>query len=165
MTQKRSYDKRACVRTFQPGDLVWREYKPQAAQHKFAPAWKGPYRVVERVGDVNYRIKLTETGPPTVVHVDHLKKFESASDRESLSEEPDPEAVASEAESVDDVASEHGVDDVDDSASPPNDVDDTGTSVAQPEVELSPQRAVPPTPAPRRTRYGRIVRPLDRLDL
>jgi transposase InsO family protein len=74
ITQKRSYDKQAVLRTFEPGELVYREYLPQAAKHKFASLWRGPYRVSARLSDVNYRIEMPDGTGVVVVHVDHLRR-------------------------------------------------------------------------------------------
>jgi hypothetical protein len=74
ITQKRSYDKKSCVRVFAPNELVYHEYLPLAAKHKFASPWRGPYKVLARLGDVNYRIQLPDGSPSIVVHVDHLRR-------------------------------------------------------------------------------------------
>jgi hypothetical protein len=148
VTQKRNYDVTSHPRTFAPGEKVWREYRPLATSHKFAPSWKGPYQVVERIGDVNYKIKLSPTSSPIVVHVDHLKSF--------------VEGHSQEAETV---------------SMTPTDEDLVPGIVPNPEPELesdhrSPpvpaprqSRLVPPVPAPRRTRSGRLVKTPLRLDL
>ena len=168
VTQKRNYDAKACVRTFEVGDLVWREYKPQAAKHKFAPVWKGPYVVEERVGDVNYRIRLSEGGNSLVVHVDHLKKFEMA-EADEFPEERYPPLSSSESVTSE-VEGDHTVDEVDTdvSAEPAeasgdaaeeSSVDDT--EVIDEPVVVAGDRATPPV----RTRTGRVIRPPVRMDL
>jgi hypothetical protein len=152
--QKRSYDKKSCIRTFEPGDLVYREYLPQKNEHKFAYPWKGPYIVEEKVGDVNYKIKLPNKGPSVVVHVDQLKSCLIR----HLPEQSD--AVSSEEEGE----SDNEPDDVAYETVGEGDFDNE-----QVEVVDAPENAdsvVVDSPAPEvRTRYGRLVNPPDRLGL
>ena len=66
---------------YQVGDLVWlkRPTKPIVGKLQTVPYFSGAWRVLERVGDVNYKIR--RVGPPAgtksqVVHVSRLKKYE-----------------------------------------------------------------------------------------
>ena len=46
-------------------------------KHKFACPWIGPYKVLNKVTEVDYRIQRLSRKPDTrVVHVDHLKPYE-----------------------------------------------------------------------------------------
>ena len=76
--QKRGYDVHAKNRSsFNTGDLVRYYYVPIKNRDKFACPWVGPYKVLERVTEVDYRIqRLERTRDTRVVHIDHLKPFE-----------------------------------------------------------------------------------------
>ena len=47
---------------FSVGDLVWLKTDhlqlPSTASRKLAPWWVGPFTVLERIGEVSYRLKL-----------------------------------------------------------------------------------------------------------
>lgn len=61
---KNRYDRRADVNGFQPGDAVWL-YNPRVKRNlspKLSRPWEGPYKVIERLTDVVYRI---QRGPRT----------------------------------------------------------------------------------------------------
>lgn len=147
--QKKTYDKKSSVRSFASGDLVYREYPPAGLVHKFASPWHGPYRVLERVGDVNYKIQLQDgSRAEVVVHVDHLKRYFPRSEFRLGSEDsPPPDDVQSPAGNI-----------------PSADV--------EPEVESESLPLAPPSdpPSPSRStsedgevvttsRTGRVVRP------
>ena len=53
--QARVYDRGAQLRVFQPGELVL--VLVPTAECKFLAKWQGPYEVVDRVGEVNYRVR------------------------------------------------------------------------------------------------------------
>ena len=42
-------------------------------KQKFGQGWKGPYLVVEKIGDLNYRVKENEGSRVVTLHVDHIK--------------------------------------------------------------------------------------------
>lgn len=79
-SQKTYYDKRARAVTFQPGELVML-FCPKRLSNKcikLCRLFKGPYRVIRRVGSVNYvvrRLGIRRTGPQDLVNVNRLKKF------------------------------------------------------------------------------------------
>jgi len=79
-------NKRRKLREFSPGDLVkWRLY----VRNKLQPAWRGPVKVIRRIGPVDYCIELDD-GTHKVVHVHHLAKWYASSDNLHLSDtEPD----------------------------------------------------------------------------
>jgi hypothetical protein len=62
------YNKAAVLRTFQRGDWVLRFYPPQA-NVKLAAKYVRPYLVIDRLGEVTYRIQKDPTIAPIVVHV------------------------------------------------------------------------------------------------
>ena len=72
---KQYYDRKAKVRTFEPNDIVYLfnpSIKPGLSK-KFKNPWTGPYKVVEKLSDLNYRIQNL-LGKEFVVHVNRLKK-------------------------------------------------------------------------------------------
>ena len=75
--QKRGYDAHAKQQvSFNPGDLVRYYYPVVANRNKFARPWLGPYTIVEKVTEVDYRIeRLSDPKKPRVVHYDNLKPY------------------------------------------------------------------------------------------
>jgi transposase InsO family protein len=163
--QKRNYDRSSVVRTFQPGDLVYREYIPQSKEHKFASPWKGPYRVLEKMGDVTYKVQPVSGGRSVVVHIDHLKQCLTRRDDEHQEspvpddpepDDPEPEGPPGNAESV--LGEEETPQEGEEQVSPNS-----------PEPQVSSPDPVsgeePPSPLVKCTRSGRRVRPPVKLDL
>jgi uncharacterized GH25 family protein len=72
--QKTYYDQKSSLRKFQIGDWVWVFYPPDAKE-KLGRGWKGPYLIVEKWGDVNYKVQPEPNGKITTVHVDHINIF------------------------------------------------------------------------------------------
>jgi len=69
-TMKRRYDRGADSDGFQVGDAVWL-YNPRCKKNtspKLIRPWEGPYRVMDRITDVVYRIQLTPRSKPRVVN-------------------------------------------------------------------------------------------------
>jgi transposase InsO family protein len=98
--QKRGYDVRTRSRApFKENDLVRYYYLPLRNANKFALPWLGPYRVVRRVGEVDYKIELlSDVTKRRVVHVDDLKLYEGQVEAEvypesEIPEVPEPEVV------------------------------------------------------------------------
>ena len=166
--QKRNYDKFALERSFSVGDLVYREYLPQANSHKFAHPWKGPYRVLEVIGDVNYKIAPVSGGSSVVVHVDHLKLCLIRPEEPVVSSEDSHSSdgsasVESEGEEST-LVSEHA-----EVASEPADSDSESNAVSEDSTVAVPEPAVEDdrsaeTPEVR-TRSGRKVVAPTRMDL
>ena len=73
--QKRLYDTNPQTQTFKRGDSVWVFY-PLEAKEKFGRGWKGPYLVINKLGDVNYRVQKSESAHLMTIHVDHMKIYE-----------------------------------------------------------------------------------------
>ena len=96
LRQKRNYDKKTSHHEpFKEGDLVRYYYPPLRQKSKFALPWTGPWRVLEQVTSVDYRIELVSR--PTkrrVVHYDSLKPFEGtgrfSEDEEPVVDDQDP---------------------------------------------------------------------------
>uniref|UniRef100_A0A3B4Z3E1 Gypsy retrotransposon integrase-like protein 1 n=1 Tax=Seriola lalandi dorsalis TaxID=1841481 RepID=A0A3B4Z3E1_SERLL len=79
--QLRSYNKKRRDVGFRPRQRVWIRNFPQShAGKKFtaklARKWKGPYRVVQQLRPLNYRVVLEDTGEDVrTVHVSNLRPF------------------------------------------------------------------------------------------
>jgi len=79
---KQAADKRRRELIFQPGELVYLKLHPCRMQslatlpnQKLAPRFYGPYEVLERIGEVAYKLKLPEsTKIHPVFHVSLLKQ-------------------------------------------------------------------------------------------
>ena len=70
---KEWYDKNARHREFRPGEEVLILLPPDASKMK--AQWKGPYRIVERVGDVNYKVIVGGRRRVVTYHVNLLRKY------------------------------------------------------------------------------------------
>ncbi|XP_063075477.1 uncharacterized protein LOC134465637 [Engraulis encrasicolus] len=78
--QQASYNRPARPREFKPGDRVL--VLVPTVECKFLAAWQGPYEVIERVGDVNYKVRQTDKRKKVqIYHVNLLKKWHA---REAL---------------------------------------------------------------------------------
>ena len=111
--QKLNYDKQATNGSYRVHDQVWlhNPVVPRGASRKLHCPWQGPFRIVQRIGNVLYKIqdekKLKKC---RVVHFNRLKPFrqrpESLSSpmplapRQSTSEEFDSDSDTSELEST-----------------------------------------------------------------
>ncbi|XP_076135686.1 uncharacterized protein LOC143118491 [Alosa pseudoharengus] len=77
--QLRNYNKNKRDVAYQPKDRVWVRNYPQssAARHfsaKLAPKWKGPYRVLQQMGPVDFQVVREDTGEgKCTVHVNNIK--------------------------------------------------------------------------------------------
>jgi ribosomal protein L21E len=72
--QKTIYDRNTCMREFKIGDWVWVFFPPEL-QNKFGRAWKGPYLVVKKLGEVNYVVQESSKARRITLHVDHMKLY------------------------------------------------------------------------------------------
>ena len=70
---KEQYDKRVHGIPFEPNDLVWLHSTviPQGHSRKLHLPWTGPFKVIERVSESDYRLKGRRT--THIVHFDRLK--------------------------------------------------------------------------------------------
>lgn len=72
--QARVYNRSAQPRVFGAGDRVL--VLVPTSECKFLAKWHGPYEVIEKVGEVNYRIRQPGRRPPEkVYHINLLKKW------------------------------------------------------------------------------------------
>ena len=76
--QAKQYNKKAFSKTcFEVGDLVLlanHRSKPNESK-KLAPNYIGPYRVTEKLSDLNVRIRGVDSDYNKVVHVNNLRKY------------------------------------------------------------------------------------------
>ena len=70
--RKEYYDKKAVVRTLEPGDQVL--YRVPGLIRKLEESWKGPFTVLDRVSTVDYRIDIGRSRKK-VIHINNLKKY------------------------------------------------------------------------------------------
>ncbi|XP_063333353.1 uncharacterized protein LOC134629763 [Pelmatolapia mariae] len=81
LRQKRNYDITTKGRHFRAGELVW-VYSPKRKKGrcpKLDSSWVGPCSVVERVGEVVYRVQLPPRGRKVVLHRDRMAPYRGQS--------------------------------------------------------------------------------------
>lgn len=99
--QKLHFDKKAKMRTMQSGDKAL--VLLPTATSKLLAQWKGPYKVIEKVGDVNYIIEINRKRK--LFHINMLKQWYERETCEHM--EPDQDIV----QSVLEIEDEEGLDD------------------------------------------------------
>ena len=75
LRQKRIHDSHGLAEPFQVGDRVWL-YTPVVLKgntRKFTSFWKDPYTIIDKPGDVTYKIQLIGATQTFVVHRNRLK--------------------------------------------------------------------------------------------
>ncbi|XP_077148857.1 uncharacterized protein LOC143809698 [Ranitomeya variabilis] len=76
--QRQSYDRGAKVRTFASGDRVL--VLIPTVDSKFLAKWQGPFEVMERVGEVNYKVyQPGKRKPEQIYHVNLIKPWKDRS--------------------------------------------------------------------------------------
>ena len=77
--QKKNYDAHTKLSApYKTGDIVRYYYKPLTQANKFARPWTGPWKIMQQVTEVDYRIALLSNPKKTrIVHYDVLKPFET----------------------------------------------------------------------------------------
>ena len=70
--RKSDFDKRAQERVLEEGSLVLCRIPGTIA--KLEESWHGPYKVVEKLNRVNYRVEMT-SGKVKVLHINNLKRY------------------------------------------------------------------------------------------
>ncbi|RXN29632.1 Retrovirus-related Pol poly from transposon [Labeo rohita] len=75
--QKELFDFRAELQFYSVGELVWAwdKAKKRGICPKLQQRYRGPYRVLERLSDVLYRMVLVKGGPEIVVHYNRHKPY------------------------------------------------------------------------------------------
>ena len=73
--QAKSYNRNTQTRSFKVGQWVWVYHLPSDKQ-KFGRGWKGPYLVVDKLGELNYRVQEKPESRVLTLHIDHIKSYE-----------------------------------------------------------------------------------------
>ena len=62
--QKKTYDRKTMPTTLEAGQLVWlhNPSKRKGLSPKLQRRWEGPYRIVDKLSDVTYRIQRRPSG-------------------------------------------------------------------------------------------------------
>ena len=88
------YNKNATLKEFELGDRVWLytlSIQGKQLATKFLPKWTGPYRVIARMGPVNYKIMEIGSRKEQVVHAARLKHWEIPSEQQLEQDTTDEE--------------------------------------------------------------------------
>ena len=89
--QKDLYHKKVFGNPFYEGEKVWLFAKHKSKSRKFFLPWEGPYEVLERTSEVNY--KISKPNSPTkwkIVHFNLLKPFKEEDEEEETDLAPPP---------------------------------------------------------------------------
>lgn len=77
--QKKNYDQKHKNINFYPGQkvLIQFDFNEQNKSKKLANKYRGPFEIIEKISEVNYRVKLILKGKETidVIHVQRMKPF------------------------------------------------------------------------------------------
>eukprot|EP00731_Ephydatia_muelleri_P003753 Em0001g3753a len=94
--QKALYDRNISSQPFGKGALVWlfNPAVPRGKCKKLHHPWKGPFVVVEKVGDSTYKIQRKEGGKFHIVHFDRLKRCNLSESRDDPTPLPTPPLTA-----------------------------------------------------------------------
>jgi len=176
---KDRYDRVSVRDSFSPGQAVW-VYQPRMRRGlspKFRQAWTGPYRVMEQLTDVVYRVQLTPKSRPITINRYRLWKCSAqlpddwwttarTSDRAAQN---DTRATTTTVPDADPAAAEAATADLSRDATPPllprvvpvnNSEDEDDDFFRGDALGTTPQDANDPSQRPQlTTRSGRAVRP------
>ena len=76
---KKYYDKNMRLITYKPGtQVIIKDHAPKEERDgKMCAKFIGPFLVIDKLGDVNYRIQQTQEGRPQVVNYNRMKPYTS----------------------------------------------------------------------------------------
>lgn len=78
-TQKKYYDQTHRIIEYQPGDLVLIKFPflQIGKSPKLAPKYRGPFKILEKISDLNYKVKITLNNKDTedIIHVRRIKPY------------------------------------------------------------------------------------------
>ena len=79
LLQKKYYDRKSNLIHYRVGDPVWIliSSAPEKGHKKLVPKYKGPFWVIDKLSDVNFRIAETADSKMRVIHHDRLKPYKS----------------------------------------------------------------------------------------
>lgn len=98
--QKRNYDVHSKGRHFEAGEQVW-VYNPQRKKGrspKLDSDWVGPCIILERLGEVVYRVQLPPRGRKVALHRDRLAPYKGGSQPQSQTAPMDSSSIPPNAE-------------------------------------------------------------------
>jgi len=77
LRQKKQYDCRVREYKYSVGDLVFRNQRQvlPGRKAKIQRDWTGPWKIVEKLCDVLFRIQQSPTLPSVVIHGDNIKRY------------------------------------------------------------------------------------------
>ena len=75
--QKLAYDRKVSKHTYKVGDAVWlRSYaKQKGLSRKLQLRWEGPFKIVSKILDLNYKIQRSRKADFKVIHFNRLKPY------------------------------------------------------------------------------------------
>ena len=75
--QKKHYDAHVKELKYAVGDLVWRNQKKTlpGVKTKITRHWTGPWKISEKLCDVLFRIRHSDSSPSVIIHGDNLKRY------------------------------------------------------------------------------------------
>ena len=75
LRQKRYHDQKLSWTKFEPGDSVYVFFPnvPAGTTHKLASRWRGPFKILDRLSEVTYRIPCGYKGKKQVIHADRMR--------------------------------------------------------------------------------------------
>ena len=148
--QKELYDQKVHGKPFSPGELVWLHSTavPRGRSRKLHHPWKGPFKVMERLGETTYKIKnLQGRRKTTFVHFDRLKPCVISDDKPENTGSREQEPVGTNLDLVDS-----------DDDDPVQQEEAAVPEIANPPVPpLNEQRRYPVRDRQRTQRYGTYV--------
>lgn len=75
--KKLNYDKEREIKSYNIGDLVWyhKEDVQKVLSRKFVQKWHGPFVIVQRINDLNYKIRELNKKKKIFFHISKLKAY------------------------------------------------------------------------------------------
>ena len=86
------YNRKVHRPVYKEGDCVLLHYPdtPLGCSPRLSSHWRGPYRIIKCLNDINYKIEETSNGKELVVHYDRLKRYHGVVAPTSLIPECNP---------------------------------------------------------------------------
>ena len=76
-TQKRNYDVKINQTAYKIGDPVWllNEQRVTGVSPKLQNVWVGPFPILEKLNELNYKIQYNKKGDTRIIHHNKIKMF------------------------------------------------------------------------------------------